>query len=74
MNELYRREEVDSPCQNICLIDPESRYCIGCGRTGLEISLWPNMTDDERRSLKSELITRMANHKPRRKAGRARRR
>jgi predicted Fe-S protein YdhL (DUF1289 family) len=37
-----------SPCNQICLMDPASGCCRGCGRTLGEISGWLFMTDDER--------------------------
>jgi len=30
----------ESPCIDVCKIDPESRLCIGCKRTIEEISSW----------------------------------
>ncbi|MBL4813436.1 MAG: DUF1289 domain-containing protein, partial [Rhodobacteraceae bacterium] len=41
---LWKRDEPDSPCQNICAIHPISKLCIGCNRTIDEISQWPQMT------------------------------
>ena len=32
--------EISSPCVKICVIDPLSALCIGCGRTGDEIARW----------------------------------
>ena len=37
-----------SPCVNICVIDPVSTHCIGCGRTRDEIASWVKLTDKER--------------------------
>ncbi|HLR17324.1 MAG TPA: DUF1289 domain-containing protein [Alcanivoracaceae bacterium] len=30
---------VPSPCMSICALDEED-VCIGCGRTGMEVSYW----------------------------------
>ncbi|MEM8647051.1 MAG: DUF1289 domain-containing protein, partial [Pseudomonadota bacterium] len=30
----------DSPCIKICVVDPETDLCIGCGRTKAEIAGW----------------------------------
>ncbi|MEM6665225.1 MAG: DUF1289 domain-containing protein [Pseudomonadota bacterium] len=49
-----------SPCQNICVIDRVSRYCIGCGRTGDEIASWTRFTDGERQTVMDTLPDRMA--------------
>jgi predicted Fe-S protein YdhL (DUF1289 family) len=49
-----------TPCVKICVVDPLSGLCIGCGRTIAEISLWPEMTDEERRAVMSGLSARTA--------------
>ena len=35
-------DEIDSPCIDICTIDPNNGECIGCGRTLDEINNWTN--------------------------------
>jgi predicted Fe-S protein YdhL (DUF1289 family) len=50
MDEVWKREEVESPCTKLCIIHPESGFCMGCYRTGDEISMWSNMTPAERRA------------------------
>jgi predicted Fe-S protein YdhL (DUF1289 family) len=49
-----------TPCVKICVVDPLSGLCIGCGRTVAEISLWPEMTDEQRRAVMSDLSARTA--------------
>ena len=49
-----------TPCVKICVVDPLSGLCIGCGRTVAEISLWPEMTDEQRRAVISGLTARTA--------------
>jgi predicted Fe-S protein YdhL (DUF1289 family) len=49
-----------TPCVKICVVDPLSGLCIGCGRTIAEISLWPEMTDEQRRAVMSGLPARTA--------------
>jgi predicted Fe-S protein YdhL (DUF1289 family) len=39
---------VRSPCVNICALDDQD-LCIGCQRTGDEITRWGRMNNDERR-------------------------
>lgn len=39
--------EVASPCVSICALDEED-ICVGCYRTGKEITLWSQMTGDEK--------------------------
>ena len=48
-----------TPCIEVCVVDPLSGLCIGCGRTVAEISLWPEMSEDERCAVMSGLSQRM---------------
>ncbi|MBM6550488.1 DUF1289 domain-containing protein [Marinomonas ostreistagni] len=41
-----KQKAVRSPCINICELNDEN-VCIGCYRTGKEISRWGKMTRDE---------------------------
>ena len=50
----------DTPCIAVCMIDPRSNLCLGCGRTLPEIARWPRMTSDERQALMVTLPQRMA--------------
>ncbi|MGD9502028.1 MAG: DUF1289 domain-containing protein [Methyloceanibacter sp.] len=52
---------METPCVNICLLDPATGTCIGCGRTVAEIANWANMSDVERRVVMATLPDRMAN-------------
>jgi predicted Fe-S protein YdhL (DUF1289 family) len=54
---------LDSPCVSICVIDPDSGLCEGCGRTLQEIADWSRMTAGERRRIMSGLDARKATHK-----------
>jgi len=49
----------DSPCVAICLIDPKTGLCLGCGRTLPEIARWPNLDSAERRGIVAGLARRM---------------
>lgn len=64
---VWRRAEIESPCQNICVIHPETRLCLGCARTGDEIARWSGMAPEERRRIMDELPTR--NPGPRNRSG-----
>ena len=70
MNEIWKREEVESPCKKICVIDPDQKICIGCFRTISEISNWSKFTHAVRSELKKTLQIRAAKFSPRRKGGR----
>lgn len=48
-----------SPCVKICVMDPLSGLCIGCARTIAEISLWSEMSSDERRRTMEALPKRL---------------
>jgi predicted Fe-S protein YdhL (DUF1289 family) len=49
-----------SPCANICIVDPGSGLCRGCGRSLHEIEHWTRYTDAERARLSAELPQRLA--------------
>ncbi|MBX2855546.1 MAG: DUF1289 domain-containing protein [Rhodobacteraceae bacterium] len=51
----WRRDEIDSPCIQICMIHPGARICVGCYRTGDEIAAWSRLSPDERASVRAEL-------------------
>lgn len=40
-------DKVRSPCVSICCLD-ENDICIGCHRSGDEITRWSQLTNDER--------------------------
>ncbi len=42
---------VDSPCVSICVVDPDTGYCMGCLRTLAEISCWLESSNDEKRAV-----------------------
>lgn len=56
---------MESPCINVCVIDPASGLCAGCGRTLAEIAGWSAMTSAERRRIVSGLAGRLETLKPR---------
>jgi predicted Fe-S protein YdhL (DUF1289 family) len=49
-----------SPCNKICVMDAEQRYCLGCRRTLDEIARWGALSDEERRAILMALSTRGA--------------
>jgi predicted Fe-S protein YdhL (DUF1289 family) len=48
-----------TPCINVCVLDPLSALCIGCGRTGEEITAWSTMSEPERIAVMAELDQRL---------------
>lgn len=47
-----------TPCVGICLIDPITGFCRGCDRTIDEISNWSRYSDEEAKSILSEIEKR----------------
>jgi len=66
--------KIESPCILVCVIEQNSGYCYGCGRTRDEIADWSNYTDQQRSSLMPDLPVRVSKleRKPRRKTRRRR--
>jgi len=59
-DDIWRREEIESPCVKICMIHPTAGVCVGCGRTGDEIASWSRLTPQVRREVMAALPDRMA--------------
>ncbi|SIN85018.1 DUF1289 domain-containing protein [Vannielia litorea] len=70
MDELWRRDEIESPCIKVCVIHPETRLCTGCLRSIDEIAAWGRMSPEERHALIEDLPQRQGLHRKRR-GGRA---
>jgi predicted Fe-S protein YdhL (DUF1289 family) len=43
-----RRPVIESPCNRVCTLDPDTDLCLGCGRSLAEITAWTRMSDAER--------------------------
>lgn len=56
-----RFPDIETPCVKICVVEPETGFCIGCGRTRDEIGGWLDMNAVERRSIMSGLPERVEN-------------
>ncbi|OAF19980.1 DUF1289 domain-containing protein [Bradyrhizobium neotropicale] len=50
----------DTPCVAVCMIDPKTKLCFGCGRTLPEIARWHAMERAERLAVMAQLAARMA--------------
>lgn len=50
-------ENVPSPCVHICSLD-ENNVCIGCFRTGQEITDWGMMSSDEKKAVREACAQR----------------
>ncbi|SIO07644.1 hypothetical protein SAMN05444722_0330 [Rhodovulum sp. ES.010] len=49
---------IETPCNKVCKVDPESRLCIGCLRSMDEIGAWSRMRPEDRRRVMDELPAR----------------
>ncbi|WP_417806868.1 DUF1289 domain-containing protein [Thioclava sp.] len=72
-DEVWKRDEVESPCVKLCQIHPQERLCIGCLRTLEEIGAWSQLSPEKRREIMDELPAR-APRLQQRRGGRAARR
>jgi predicted Fe-S protein YdhL (DUF1289 family) len=50
----------ETPCIAVCMIDPTTSLCFGCGRTLPEIARWHRMDSAERQAVMAQLAARMA--------------
>ncbi len=50
---------VSSPCVKICIVDPRSGICTGCGRTLAEIGNWLRFSESERLKVAAQLADRL---------------
>jgi predicted Fe-S protein YdhL (DUF1289 family) len=69
-DDVWQRDEIQSPCVKLCVIHPEERLCVGCLRTIEEISAWSRMTHEGRAAVMAELPGR-APRLAKRRGGRA---
>jgi uncharacterized protein len=51
---------MDSPCIDVCEINPETGLCEGCARSLDEIAVWGSLSSTERRRVMSQLAARKA--------------
>ncbi|MGL4232886.1 MAG: DUF1289 domain-containing protein [Casimicrobium sp.] len=58
MSPPQRFQPIESPCERICVVDPDTDVCIGCNRTLDEIANWASYTHAERRAIMNELPLR----------------
>lgn len=57
-DDLWKRDEVESPCVKLCALHPVEGICVGCLRTRDEIGRWSLMSQAERRAVMSTLSAR----------------
>jgi uncharacterized protein len=67
--------EIETPCVKVCVVDQETGFCIGCGRTRGEIAMWTSIEPVERRHIMDALgerVETLTQRKTRRGGRRAR--
>lgn len=69
-DDLWQRNEVQSPCVKLCVIHPGEHICVGCLRTIAEISEWSRLTHEARDAIMNDLPSR-APRLAKRRGGRA---
>jgi uncharacterized protein len=52
--------DIETPCIKVCVVEPETGFCIGCGRTRGEIAAWLGLKPSERRLVMDALPERVA--------------
>lgn len=57
-DDIWNRDEVESPCIKVCVVHPETRLCTGCGRSIDEIAAWSRLSPDARRAIMEDLPNR----------------
>lgn len=69
------KAKIESPCVWVCVIDAQTGYCCGCGRTGDEVAGWIDYSEPKREQIVETLADRLktVEFDPKREA-RARRR
>jgi uncharacterized protein len=56
----YPWMSIETPCIAVCMIDPRTSLCFGCGRTLPEIARWHRIDSAERLAIMARLPARMA--------------
>jgi uncharacterized protein len=69
-DDIWSRDEVQSPCVKLCVVHPEARLCVGCLRSIAEITEWSRYTHDDRAIIMAALPAR-AGQLTKRRGGRA---
>jgi predicted Fe-S protein YdhL (DUF1289 family) len=57
-DEVWERDEIQSPCVKLCVVHPEERICLGCLRSMEEIATWSRLTPQARAAVMADLPAR----------------
>ena len=52
-------QPIKTPCIQVCMVDGETGWCLGCGRSLREIAEWTKYTDQKRSDLIKESQSRL---------------
>ena len=52
--------DIESPCNKVCVVDPISTLCIGCGRSLAEIEGWLRLLPEQRAHVMADLPQRLS--------------
>lgn len=69
-DDIWKRDEIESPCVKLCVVHPEARLCVGCYRSIDEIGAWSRMSAEARSAVIAELPSR-ASQLTKRRGGRS---
>jgi predicted Fe-S protein YdhL (DUF1289 family) len=50
---------IETPCEQICILDQPTGLCRGCGRSLIEIEHWTSYSDAERSRVLAQLPNRL---------------
>jgi uncharacterized protein len=64
---------VETPCRLICVVDPLTAWCIGCGRARDEVATWSKLSEAERAAITAALPDRLQHMTARATRGRRQR-
>ena len=70
---VWKRNEIESPCIKLCVIDENHKLCIGCFRTAAEITKWSKLTSKKRKEIMETLKKRGEAILQKRRGGKSRR-
>ena len=54
-DEVWKRDEIQSPCVKLCVVHPEERICVGCLRSMEEIATWSRLSHEARAAVMADL-------------------
>ena len=53
-DEVWTRDEIQSPCVKLCVVHPEERICVGCLRSMEEIATWSRLSHEARAAVMAD--------------------